>query len=70
FISYALIANGYESTIAKSAFFSLIVYFFLYILLIPIYGITGAVWSTLIGEFLQMIIFIMFYIRRDKGIST
>lgn len=69
FISYALIANGHESTIAKSAFFSLIVYFFLYILLIPIYGITGAVWSTLIGEFLQMIIFIMFYIRRDKGIS-
>jgi O-antigen/teichoic acid export membrane protein len=62
FISYDLIARGLENVVAASAFFSLLIYLALYSLLVPENGLTGAVWSALIGEFLQGIVFFAFYV--------
>ncbi len=61
FISYDLIARGLESVVVKSALVSLVIYIALYLWLIPTRGLTGAVWSALIGECLQGIVFVIFY---------
>ncbi|MBI3153422.1 MAG: oligosaccharide flippase family protein [Chloroflexi bacterium] len=61
FISYDLIARGLESVVVKSALVSLVIYIALYLWLIPTRGLIGAVWSALIGECLQGIVFVIFY---------
>jgi polysaccharide transporter, PST family len=61
FISYDLIARGFENVVVKSAFVSLVLYLVLYLWLIPQYGFHGAVWSALIGEIFQGGVFIIFY---------
>lgn len=63
FISYDLIARGLENQVVKSAFFSLMIYVILYTVLIPAYGLDGAVFSALGGEWLQGFVFVFFYIR-------
>jgi O-antigen/teichoic acid export membrane protein len=66
FLAYDLIVKGFENIVAKSAVFSLLIYLSLYLLLIPVYGITGAVWAALIGEVFQSIVFIIFYTQNTN----
>lgn len=61
FISYNLIARGLESDVVKSALISLLGYIVLYLWLISSNGLQGAIWSALIGEFFQALVFVMFY---------
>jgi O-antigen/teichoic acid export membrane protein len=61
FISYDLIARGREDVIVKSAFLSLLIYIILYVILIPAFGLSGAVWSAFSGEWIQGVIFLLFY---------
>lgn len=64
FISYDMIARGREMTVVYSAFLSLVIYLLLYLFLIPLFGLSGAVWAALIGEGLQGFIFTLFYLAR------
>lgn len=67
FISYDLIARGLEVVVVKSAFISLLIYIVLYHLLIPALGLSGAVWSALGGEWLQGLVFTVFYIQSIRS---
>jgi hypothetical protein len=57
-----LIARGLEIVVVKAAFFSLTAYIILYLVLIPAFGLDGAVRSTLYGEWFQGIVFTFFYL--------
>lgn len=67
FISYGLIARGYESDVVKSALFSLLGYAAVNLVLISIAGLRGAIWSVLIGECFQAVVFMFFYFRRFQA---
>ena len=64
FVSYSLIARGYESDVVISALVSLLGNVILYLALIPFAGLRGAIWSALIGECLQASVFTVYYLRR------
>jgi PST family polysaccharide transporter len=67
FISYDLIARGKEALVVKSAFYSLLLYLLLYLILIPAFGLTGAIWAALIGEGLQGLVFIVFFVTESSS---
>jgi O-antigen/teichoic acid export membrane protein len=60
FISYDLIARGYEAKLVKATSFSLIAFLVLYLWLISAYNINGTVYAVLIGEIIQAVIFLWF----------
>ena len=60
FISYDLIARGKELTLVKATMLSLSVFLVLYLWLISMYGLNGAVYATLAGDVLQAMIFTYF----------
>ena len=70
FVSYDLIARGFENLVVKSALVSLIIYLALYLWLIPTHGLTGAVWAALFGECLQGIVFGKFYFQSKPSFVT
>lgn len=61
FISYDLIVRGKETVVLKAALLSVSMYVVLYVLLIPAFGLKGAILSALYGEWIQGFIFILFY---------
>jgi O-antigen/teichoic acid export membrane protein len=60
FISYHLIARGWEKTLVQATAVSLVVYLVLYISLIPTYQLDGAIYAALVGEIMQAIVIIIF----------
>ncbi len=58
FISYDLIARRQEHTLVKATAISLVIFLALYLWLIPLLNLTGAIYAALIGETMQAIIFI------------
>jgi O-antigen/teichoic acid export membrane protein len=70
FISYDLIARGKEMTLVKATTVSLSIFLALYLWLISIYGLTGAIYATLAGEVFQAFIFILFGYRSGNSIPT
>jgi stage V sporulation protein B len=66
FISYSLIARGLERTLVRATVISLIVYVVLYFWLINSNGLSGAIWAALIGECLQAVVFVLFYISHSQ----
>lgn len=60
FISYDLIARGRERILVKATLVSLLVFLLLYLWLISISGLTGAVYTALVGEIIQAVIFLLF----------
>ena len=70
FISYDLIARGKELTLVKATMVSLSVFLVLYLWLISIYGLNGAIYATLAGEVFQAVIFIYFGQRSGTTIPT
>lgn len=60
FISYDLIARGRENTLVKATAISLVVFLGLYLWLIPMYQLRGAIYAALVGEIIQAIIFICY----------
>ena len=70
FISYDLISRGKELTLVKATTVSLSVILVLYLWLISIYGLNGAIYATLLGEVFQAVIFIYFGRRSGTTISN
>lgn len=60
FISYDLIARGKEFALVQATAISLGIFVFLYVWLIYIYNLNGAVFAALIGEFIQAVVFALF----------
>jgi len=58
FISYDLIARGQENALVKATAISLVVFLVLYLWLISIYNLNGAIYAALVGEIIQALIFI------------
>lgn len=67
FISYDLIARGMEVIIVRCAFLSLLIYIVLYLVLIPLLGFEGAIQSALYGEWLQGLVFVVFYLQASRA---
>jgi O-antigen/teichoic acid export membrane protein len=67
FISYDLIARGREITLLKATVVSLAGFLVLYLSLISLFNINGAVYAALAGEALQAAIYIFFLYR--SGVS-
>ncbi len=59
FISYHLIAQSRETILVKATAISLAVFLALYLWLIPIYQVQGAIYAALIGEIIQAVIFLV-----------
>ena len=59
FISYDLIARGREKPLVKATAISLVTILVLYIWLVLIYGLNGAVYAALVGEIIQAMIFVI-----------
>ena len=70
FISYDLISREKEVTLVKATTVSLSVFLMLYLWLISIYGLSGAIYATLAGEVFQAVIFIYFGQRSGTTISN
>jgi O-antigen/teichoic acid export membrane protein len=70
FISYDLIARGKELTLVKATALSLPVFLVLYLWLISMYGLNGAIYATLAGEVFQAVILIYFRLRSGTTIGT
>ncbi|MDK1081128.1 MAG: oligosaccharide flippase family protein [Anaerolineae bacterium] len=58
FISVELVANGAERGLLTATAISFLIFIFLYIVLIRAFGLVGAVWAGLSGEFLQAGVFV------------
>ncbi|HUG34804.1 MAG TPA: polysaccharide biosynthesis C-terminal domain-containing protein, partial [Anaerolineales bacterium] len=63
FISYDLIARGLENTLVKATAISLVLFLGLYLWLIPMYQLNGAIYAALVGEIIQTVIFITYHRR-------
>jgi O-antigen/teichoic acid export membrane protein len=63
FISYDLIAHGQEVTLVKATAIALMGFLLLYLWLISLYSLSGAVYAALAGEIIQAIILILFQSR-------
>ena len=59
FIAYDLIARGQEKTLVKATAISMVAFLALYLWLISIYDLTGAIYAALVGEIIQAIVFAM-----------
>ena len=70
FISYSLIARGLEFTLVKATAISLLIYVILYFWLIHSSGLTGAIWTALVGECLQSVVFALFYFACNRSIRS
>lgn len=60
FISYDLISRRKETALVKATTISLGMFVVLYIGLISLYNLNGAIFAALIGEFIQAVIFVSF----------
>lgn len=69
FISYDLIARGFENVVVRSAFVTLAVYLVLFLWFIPKQGLNGAFWAGLVGECLQGIVFAVFYFQTKPSFA-
>ena len=59
FISYDLVARGREVTLVKATAISLVIFLVLYLGLIPIFDLQGAIYAALVGEIMQAVLFVI-----------